>query len=238
MDAQPTLLANSCNEIALLMSEEDWMARAWMNYERAVYGGDSSAMDDGQRELDRVEADLALARGRLMHARFMATQQEEPDELVLLERAADLYLRLGDRRGESESLFWIGTFHQVVRGDIDAAAEPLKRAHQLALKTGDTLTLSEVVRHLAFLEMETGHPEAARALLEESVRLRRDMDWMPGLAAAILALAEFESGQGHRDLAVDLLGQAYAIAEETGAHGVVSWVEQVRTKMRTAPGAP
>ena len=32
---------------------------------------------------------------------------------MLFERAAEQYHRLGDVAGEAESLFWIGTFHQV-----------------------------------------------------------------------------------------------------------------------------
>jgi len=42
-----------------------------MLYESAVFGGNAEALSTGDRELDAVEADLALARGRLLHARFL-----------------------------------------------------------------------------------------------------------------------------------------------------------------------
>src|SRR6201989_2329594 len=97
------------------MSAEDRIERARLLYERAVYGGDASALETADRELDAVEADLALGRGRVIHTRFLAQLDEElerltedPRELTLFERAMELYRELGDVRGESESLFWIG----------------------------------------------------------------------------------------------------------------------------------
>ena len=70
-----------------------------------------------ERYISAVEADLALARGRVLHARFLdATSRrleagaDVADELVLFERAVELYRNVGDVRGEAEAQFWIGTF--------------------------------------------------------------------------------------------------------------------------------
>jgi transposase InsO family protein len=41
-------------------------------YELAVFGGDGDALARADRGLDAVEADVALARGRVIHARFLA----------------------------------------------------------------------------------------------------------------------------------------------------------------------
>src|SRR4029077_5603181 len=121
------------------MSAEDPIARGRLLYERAVYGGDASALETADRELDAVEADLALARGRVIHTRFLVQldgEQERPTQapraLALFERALKLYRELGDVRGEGESLFWVGCFHQVVRQD-DATAVPIRgQAYELA----------------------------------------------------------------------------------------------------------
>jgi len=110
--------------------------QARLLYEQAVFGGDDAALPAADVILDAAEAGLALARGRIMHARFLAHRQEDPQELALFERAAALYHQLGDIRGEGESLFWVGTFHQVVRGDDDAAGPPLERAWSLAQTPG------------------------------------------------------------------------------------------------------
>jgi tetratricopeptide (TPR) repeat protein len=205
--------------------------RARLLYEQAVLNADAGALPAADLVLDAVEAGLALARGRIMHARFLAHSQEDPQELALFERAAALYHRLGDVGGEGESLFWVGTFHQVVRGDDDAAGPPLERAWSLAQAAGDQLTLSYVVRHLGFAEMAAGRLDAARGLLEESVRLRREIGFTPGVAAGVLALAELAAQSGDRDRALALLDEATAIAAEAGARGILRWADRARKEL-------
>lgn len=115
------------------MSTDGRIEQARLLYERAVFGGDASALASAERELDAVEADLALARGRVSPSAISREKRaEDPQELALFQRAALLYSRLGDVRGEAESLFWVGTFHQVVRGDNDAAVPTLARSLELA----------------------------------------------------------------------------------------------------------
>src|SRR4051812_37704499 len=141
------------------MSSVDGIERARLLYERAVFGGDASALAEADRELDAVQAALALARGRIVHARFLATREEDPSEAALFERAAELYRALGDGRGEGEALFWTGTYLQVVREDFAASAEPLRRAYELAVAAGDDLTRSYAARHLGFAEGAAGRVE-------------------------------------------------------------------------------
>src|SRR2546421_6712992 len=57
------------------MSAEDRLERAKTLYEQAVYSGDASVLTDAERGLDAVEADAALARGRILHARFLNERQ-------------------------------------------------------------------------------------------------------------------------------------------------------------------
>jgi tetratricopeptide (TPR) repeat protein len=164
--------------------------RARALYEQAVFNGDESALAAADRVLDGAEAALSLARGRVMHARFLAREPADPAELALFERAAELFRQVGDQRGEAESLFWIGTYHQVAGNDSAAAVPYLDRARNLATATGDRLTLSYALRHLGFADQEAGRLDAARAEFEESVRLRRQIGFMPGVAAGLLALAD------------------------------------------------
>jgi tetratricopeptide (TPR) repeat protein len=208
------------------MGDESRLERARVLYERAVFGGDEGALAIAGRELDGVEADLALARGRLLHARFLEERREDAQELALFERAAELYASLGDARAEGEALFWVGTFHQVVRDDNAAALPVLERAHELAAAAGDKLTLSYIVRHLGFVDVDAGRIEAAREWLEESVRLRREIGFMPGVAAGVLALAELAAREDRREEALALLDEASSIAEESDAQGIIRWIEQ------------
>jgi hypothetical protein len=94
------------------MSADERIERARLLYESFVFGGEASVLAAADRELDAVEADLALARGRVLHGRFLEQRDSDPEqltgdprELALFERAADLYQALGDVPGEAEALF-------------------------------------------------------------------------------------------------------------------------------------
>ncbi|MFC4532971.1 hypothetical protein [Sphaerisporangium dianthi] len=222
------------------MSAENWVERARSMYDRAIFGGDTSVLEDADRELDAVEADLALARGRVIHARLMdrhgaATQDAKDlagtEELALFERAADLYRKLGDVRGEAESLFWIGVCHQVVREDGDAALPALERSHTLAAEAGDKLTSSYALRHLGYAEHMAGRLDTARERLEESTRLRRELGFLPGVAANLVGLAYVAAGQDRRQDALALIEEAGTIAEASGARGIMRQVEEARTNV-------
>jgi len=89
----------------VMVGSDDRIERAGLLYERAVFGGDAGALATAKRELDGVEADLALARGRIVHVRFLEGRDEDPRELALFERAVRIYRMLGDARGEGETLF-------------------------------------------------------------------------------------------------------------------------------------
>lgn len=213
------------------MTADARIERAQLLYDRAVFGGDSDALATAELGLDAVEADTALARGRLEHARFLETRVENAHELALFERAAKLYGRIGDVRGEGEALFWAGTFHQVVRDDNETALPAFLRARDLATRAGDRLTLSYVLRHLGFVEHMAGRPDTAGEHFEESTRLRRDLGFLPGVAANLITLAEFAAEQDRRDDAAALLKEAHELAESTESHGVLRWVAAARERL-------
>lgn len=204
------------------------LVRANELYERAVFGGDDAALAAADRELDGVEADLALARGKVVHARFLARRVEDPAELPLFEQAAELYRRVGDERGEAEALFWVATFHQVVRGDHDTAAPVLARARELATAASDDLTLSYVLRHLGFAEQAEGRVAAARELFVESTELRRKVGFRAGVAANLVGLAYLADEPA---MAREYLDEAAAVAAECGADGVLGWVAEARATL-------
>jgi len=207
---------------------DDRLETARRRYEQAMFGGDLSVLPDADRALDGVEADLALARGMIVHARFLDQRVADPAELTLFERAADLYARLGDQRGEGEALFWVGIYRQVVAGDHEAALPPLRRSYELAGSVDDRLTRSYAVRHLGFADLAAGDPVAARAKLEESVELRRRLGFGPGVAAGLVALAHLAADEGRRPDASALLDEAAAVARACAADGVLRWIDQAR----------
>ncbi|MGV9211409.1 tetratricopeptide repeat protein [Micromonospora sp. RB23] len=210
------------------------LTRAQERYEQAVFGGDATSLGEAERDLVALEADTALARGRLLHARFLESGAEDAAELSLFERAAQLYREVGDARGEGEALFWVGTVHQVIRQDQATADPAFVRARELATEAGDELTLSYVLRHLCFGEQAAGRVEAARELLEESTRLRRKVSFTPGVAANLIGLADLAASDGDRDAARGLLDEATSLATGSGAYGIVRWIDEARDELKLA----
>ncbi|WP_435204738.1 tetratricopeptide repeat protein [Micromonospora sp. bgisy143] len=208
------------------------LTRAQERYEQAVFGGDATSLDEAERDLVALEADTALARGRLLHARFLETGAEDAAELSLFERAAQLYREVGDARGEGEALFWVGTVHQVIRQDQATADPSFARARELATEAGDELTLSYVLRHLCFGEQAAGRVEVARELLEESTRLRRKLSFTPGVAANLIGLADLAASDGDRDAARGLLDEAASLATSSGARGIARWIDEARDELK------
>jgi tetratricopeptide (TPR) repeat protein len=211
---------------------DERIERAKTHYERFIFGGDTDGLPVADRELDGVAADLALARGRILHARVLAGRGgEDPRELELFEQAARLYRALGDVRGEGEAVFWIGIVHQVIRED-DATAVPVyERARVLATRAGDRLTLSYVLRHLGVAEHAAGRLDAARGLLEESTRLRRESGFLPGVAANLVGLTYIAVGQDRRDDARALAAEGIALAEASDAHAIRRQLDEARSSL-------
>ncbi|MFF3444552.1 tetratricopeptide repeat protein [Streptosporangium sp. NPDC002721] len=213
------------------MSAEERLERARLLYERSVFDGEAGVLEMADRELDAVEAGLALARGRIVHARFFEDGKEDPREPALFERATELYRALGDPRGESEALLWVGLFHQVVRGDDETAVPFLERSHELATRAGDRLLMSYALRHLGTAEHAAGRLETARERLEESTRLRRELGFLPGVAANLVGLIYIATAQGRRDDALALAEEGGALAEACGAKNITRQIEEARAQV-------
>jgi tetratricopeptide (TPR) repeat protein len=200
-------------------------------YDRATFSGDGGAIAHSEEVLSSLEADLSMARGRLAHAQFLAGSERaeaDRDELAQFERAAELYGSVADERGLADALLWIGIAHQVVGGNPEAASEPLHRSYELARNADDLLTLSYAARHLGFLYAARGERPRARELLDESLAIRRRLDFQPGIAAALLAVAEFAAEDGDRQSATSLLDEAERVAHGCEAAGVLRWISVAR----------
>ncbi|MFD4413467.1 tetratricopeptide repeat protein [Streptomyces sp. NPDC058476] len=215
------------------MQGQDWIERAGELFEAAMFGGDTSALDRSDEVLDAVEAPLAMARGKVLHVRFLNDREENTQELVLFERAAELYERLGDASGEADALFWVGCWHQVVRGDGVAGRPYFERSYALAKSVDDRMTMSYAIRHLGFDDKDAGRFDQARERLTESVILRREIGFRPGEAAGLVALAYLAAETGDPAAAFQHLDEAQSVAESCGAKAVLRWIEEARKHIRS-----
>jgi tetratricopeptide (TPR) repeat protein len=213
------------------LSTDERIERARQLYERALFDGDASALALAGPELDAVEADLALARGQLIHGRFLQEREhgqarENPEELALFDRALQLFRALGDVRGQAQALFWTACCHQVVRRDNEAAVPLLRQSLALATEAADPQTMSEALRHLGIAEHSAGRLDEARQYLEESTRLRRELGHLPGVAGNQVGLIYIAAAQGRRDDALALAAEARSICQASGATGILRQVEE------------
>ncbi|WP_046729431.1 tetratricopeptide repeat protein [Streptomyces humi] len=215
------------------MQGQNWIERAGELFEAAMFGGDTAALERSDEVLDSVEAPLAMARGKVLHVRFLNDREENHQELVLFERAAELYERLGDASGEADALFWVGCWHQVVKGDGVAGTPYFERSYALAKTVDDRMTMSYAIRHLGFTDRDAGRFDQARERLTESVTLRREIRFRPGEAAGLVALAYLAAETGDPAAAFHHLDEAQSVAESCGAKAVLGWIEQARTHIRS-----
>ena len=91
--------------------------------------------------------------------------------------------------------------------------------------------MSYALRHLGFVEQMAGRLDEARAHFEESTRLRRELGFLPGVAANLIVLAHLAAQQERRDDAGALLEEAAGLAESTTSHSVLRWVAGAREEL-------
>ncbi|HLK44671.1 MAG TPA: tetratricopeptide repeat protein [Acidimicrobiales bacterium] len=226
------------------MHADDRLSRAADLYARALFFDDADALAEAEPVLASVDADLCVAQGRLLHARFLLARAhdperavEHPDELALFERARDRAAEAGDTRTEAEALFWIGCCLQVVRRDHDAAVPVLEASLERATVVGDHPTMAEALRHLGVAAHAAGRLDDARRHLEASTELRREADLPLGVASNLVGLTYVAAADGRLDDAAGALGEAAAIAEALGASGLLRQVEEARQMLHATEEA-
>jgi hypothetical protein len=224
------------------VTADDWALRSQRLYERSVLEGEAGMLELASMELDEVEAALALARGRLLHGRFLvrrasggqvATGQPpgDPAELALFERAERLYTKVGDVAGQARALFWIGCYRQVVAGDHQSAVPLLRQALDLAAQAEDKETMAEALRHLGIAEHAAGRLDVARKHLEQSAELRWETRNLAGVAANLVGLIYIAAAQGRRADGLELARQATDLAQATGARVIMRQVQEARAAL-------
>ena len=82
-----------------------------------------------------------------------------------------------------------------------------------------------------FVEHHKGDFDAARGHFEESTRLRREIGFLPGVAANLVGLAYIAAGSGRRAEVPGLLAEAESIASAEEAGGILRWVDQARADL-------
>jgi hypothetical protein len=103
-------------------------------------------------------------------------------------------------------------------------------AGQIVVAAGDGLKRSYALRHLGIAAHAAGRLDEARVWLEESVRLRREVGFMAGVAANMVGLIYIAAADGRRGDALALAAEAAEIAEASGAGAIDRQIEEARSQ--------
>lgn len=169
------------------------------------------------------------ARGLSLHSAFLDTARttEPPDELASFQRGLEAYQQAQDQRGIAESLFHIGLVYGVVRQDHTQALPFFTQSYELAQTIPDQIIASYAIRHIGFAQHNAGQVDAAHASLQESLRLREQAGFIPGIAMALVMLAYAASELHQPTLALERLHRAKTIFQQLGAEKKISWIDQL-----------
>ena len=129
-------------------------------------------------------------------------------------------------------MFHIGLIYGVVRQDHQQALPFFQQSYTLAQTLGDQIIASYAIRHIGFAQYDAGNLTQARENLQESLRLREQAGFIPGVAMALVMLAYADAELKQRALALEHLHGAKAIFQELAAAKKVVWVEQLITEFQ------
>lgn len=234
----------AANELNETRRAQVWLHITRTLNDRATFGGEEnaaehqSALDNALRYAE-ASGDASLlglawdSKGMAEHAHFLNNGrfQEPQHEMEWFERGLKLREQVGDARGLAESYFHLGLVHQVVRGDSKAGEPFFERSYELSKEANDAVMQSYAIRHIAFARGDGGETAEALAGLRESLALREQAGFIPGVAMALFALGENEMEYGDRNAAREYLEKAKALLVGLGATRRVEWIEQALEKL-------
>lgn len=129
------------------MITDSRIERAGEAYERSVYAGDTSMLADAEEALNAVEADTALALGKIAHARFQCASGDAREQL---EESSRLDRDTGNLPGVASNLIGLAYI----------AAAQNRRTNALA-----TLDEAQAIAHAHEAHAIVRHIEQARTVI-------------------------------------------------------------------------
>ncbi len=180
-----------------------------------------AVLEEGERLARTAGDELVLSEARMQLARLdYAAAFETKDwkkPRAAFESVLAVRQKLGDPRGISETLFYLGlTYEQ--DGQPDPAFERYTKSLAIAEREKNIILESYVRRHMAGIQEERGELEAARQNIDLEVELRRRGGFLVGVPFALRHKADFVVAHGPgKAEAVRLLEEAAAEAQKCGS---------------------
>lgn len=232
------------NELDDTRRAQVWLHIARTLNDQTIFAGVNNtqelgvALDNAMRFCQAAGDDSLLgvvwdSKGMAEHAHFLnhGRFQEPEHELEFFERGLEYRQKAGEPRGLAESYFHLGLVHQVVRGDSKMGEPYFERSYALAKQANDAVMQSYAIRHIAYVRGDGGDMNAALHGFQESLTLREQAGFVPGVAMALFTLAEAEALQGDANKARADFERARTILSELGAPRPVEWIDAALAKL-------
>ena len=190
-------------------------------FHREDPGPARAALEEARRLAEASGDALVLSEARMQLARLDYSAAFETKDWKTPRAAFESVLatreKIGDRRGASESLFYLGlTYEQ--DGQPDAAFERYQRGLAIAVTDGDIILESYLRRHIGGIQEERGELAAAERNIDLEIALRRKGAFVVGVPFALRQKADFVLAHGAgRAEAMTVLEEAIAIAQTCGS---------------------
>jgi hypothetical protein len=163
----------------------------------------------------------------------IAASDPEGIGLQYLERARDIYRRIGDRRGEANALWGLGNYHYF-RGFEDHGVPEFRQALEIFREVGDLTMEAWSLHMLGTGLLRGGVVDEARGHIEHAVRHFHAAGDAAGLTLTLDDLSAVAVADGDLPRAARLRGAARNLTTETGT-GLAGYVED-SFEMGVRPG--
>jgi DNA-binding SARP family transcriptional activator len=183
----------------------------------------AAALAASERPPGRLRA--SVIAGSLLRAGTAALDAGSADAGVeTLRRAADEAGRTSDPRLHADVLRALGSaLVHAVRGFDGEGALVLHRALAAARTAGSQSLTADILRELAFADLQAGRHASAERALREALALA-DAAGDPALSARVLAIRGMnEADRGHHETAVRLLDRSAQAAASVGSRRQEAW---------------
>jgi tetratricopeptide (TPR) repeat protein len=171
---------------------------------------------------------------------FEADTPDAEPALSYFTQAYEHRVKLDDKRGVSESLFYLGLIYQIFEQDNEKAEGYFAQALQLAETYQFKLEKSYVVRHLGFIYEARKEFAQARQYLEQSLALREEIGFKIYFPFSHLALGDLAMSQNDLATAEQHYQKALELAEEMGlrvqiVHGLLALAQLCEKQGEATP---
>jgi tetratricopeptide (TPR) repeat protein len=219
---------DTAGEVQLLLQR----GRTLSNQARHRGGDRATAFTDLQAALRKADASgdaeaiaaTTDALGMDRYTRWFSSQ--DPAELAgadeLFRKALAMRAPRGDSSALASSYFHIGLVHQM-QSEYEAARRAFERALEMSERLNDERILWDAARQLGYLAELRRDWVASEALYRRSLEVRERLGSGPGVAAALVALAELRyMRDGNAVEALGMLTRARDTAASTGSLAYVA----------------